>query len=105
LPSSLSLLGPVLRFNLGSSLTDPLSPVWRVGLDLGKETASDWLRETLALFPRSHCVHINPEEPCQDRLARPEQFPHALDVSRPADARGRWNLVGADRQPFTLQAF
>src|SRR5262249_43972990 len=90
---------------LGNSLADPLSPVRRVGLDLREETASNRLREALALLPRSHRVDINPQEPCQDRLTRTEQFPHPLDLPRPAHTSERWDVVRSHRQPFTLQAF
>src|SRR5208283_5863391 len=34
-----------------------------------------------------------------------EQFPNSLDVSRPADARDRRQLIGADRQLLALQPF
>ena len=78
-------------------MTDPLSPVREVGLDLGEEAASDRLRESLALLPRTHRVDIHSQESRQHRLAGPDEFPDTLYVSRP-DARGRWFFVGSDRQ-------
>ena len=57
----------------------------------------------IALFPQGpQRVDIHSEKSGQNRLARPEQFPYALDISRPINGWGVRDLVCADGQPFAL---
>jgi hypothetical protein len=94
----------LLRLNLESLLPQPPSPVTRVGLDLGEKTTSNGLRETLAMLPGANSVDIHAEKTREHCLARPEQYPDALDVARLAALDCRRDLVGSDRHPPALQA-